>query len=72
MVIVSEKNIGFKISLSKNERGHVEEESYFSEEEEERKESQIDGGVLELYDNPNVIDIFLSNLAETKQLDEGS
>jgi hypothetical protein len=26
--------------------------------------------VLELYDNPNVIDIFISNLAETKQLDD--
>lgn len=71
MVILREKNIGYKVSLSKSERVHIEEEDSISEGSA-RKESQLDGGVLELYDNPNVIDIFLSNLAETKQLDEQS
>jgi hypothetical protein len=69
MVVVSERSIGFKVSLCRNERAHLSESELSSESE--RKEGQLDGGVLELYDSPDVIDIFISNLAETRQLVEG-
>ncbi len=34
------------------------------------RNAPIDEGVLELYNNPNIIDIFISNLAETRQFEE--
>jgi len=71
MMMLSEKSIGFKVIISKGERIHLSESSVsLASSQPELKEGQLDEGILELYDNPNVIDIFLSNLAETRQFDE--
>jgi hypothetical protein len=73
MVVMSDKIIGYRVSISKSEKNHIADmDSESSSEEEDGSfagESQLDGGVLELYDNPNIIDVFISNLKEVKEED---
>lgn len=47
MVVVNEKAIGYRISITKSEKNHLAEMEVESEGESfQRGESQLDGGVL--------------------------
>ena len=64
-MVVSEKEIGWRVVLLQT----LENENEESEEEASliAMGTELDEGVLELYENPNTVDIFISQLAETKQ-----
>ena len=69
MMVVSEKEIGWKVTMIQNEQNGIEEEESEEDASLVPEGAELDEGVLELYENPNAIDIFISQLAETKQFD---
>ncbi len=64
MVMTSEKHIGFRVIIARNDHGHLEMEDSLQESSGIRSGKGIDAGVLELYENRSAIDDFMGRLAE--------
>ena len=68
MIVTSSKAIGYKIMLSKVERGHLEDESDINGSESMVGENEMDKGVLSLYGDQGGIEGFIANLNESSQM----
>jgi hypothetical protein len=68
LVSAAEKAIGWKVTLGRYDRKSYNSEASLSFKEliVTGVENQFDQGVLELYDNPNALDVLFSRLAETR------
>jgi hypothetical protein len=71
MVVTSEKHIGFRVSIARNDHAHRDQAESLSEESTGRRSGKpIDEGVLELYENRSAIEDFMGRLAEEEQEEE--
>lgn len=69
---VSEETVGWRVILAKYDRNSrmVEAEAEDSNSLTMGNESHFDDEVYELYENPNALDVLISQLAETRHMEE--
>lgn len=58
------------MTLIRSEKNGMEDDSEEEASLAAAAGAEFDEGVLELYENPNAIDVFISQLAETKQFED--
>ena len=71
---MAERDIGWKVSLSRFDRRksqlRISSEDVVEVIEESLEKNSFDEGVLEIYENPDAMDVLISKLAETKVMVE--